>query len=772
MTMAPETHSPRRWLGRRVSSCTRAALLALAIAACDTADPAREKVERIRLGEEALAQKKYARAASEFARAVKADPRDGQLRMKLAETALLAEKWKQASDEAARAADLLPGDENVQLRAAELMLDQQRFVDVQARMTAILKQQPDNVNALMLLGNAIAHIQNSAWAIFSLAESILNPYEFTATRGDIRPGTARSDDEAAEAAFRSALQLAPESMEVKFAFANFLWATGRPDEAEPYLKAFADAYPGYALANHALGNFYLSRRRDREGERYLKEASKQGPAGRGARFSLADHYVRAGRTADAIALLETMLAADDEPPARAVSARLADAEFQAGQREQAMARVDAVLAAVPVHARAMLLKAQFLTAARHWDAALPLARTALAAEPKSSEAHALIGDILFGIGDLEGAFASYGEAFRLNPAADRLPVQLARVAVMLGRGADAVQTARDAKRRQPNDPVATLALAQALALTGSYDAAESTLRPLIDNGAPSSAVQTLLGTIRVGRGNRAGAREAFTRALQLDPKAADAIDGVVRLDLQERNVRAARQRVERALAGDPDDSRLLLLSADVSIAASDLPGAERTLRRGANIDGSHLDVVLSLADVLAKQGRRGDAQDALVQFLERRPTSTAAQTRLAMLLEEGGQLEEAKSRYEQVVARDRRAARAASRLAALHVELKGNLDVALDLAILAKQQLPRDPAVADTLGWVYAAKNVMGRALPHLRDAVRAAPDNPLYRFHLGQAYLHDGDRRRARDELTKVLTLDRNFRHAEKTRELLSSLE
>lgn len=771
MTIAPETHAPRRWLGRRVSSCTRAALLALAIAACDTADPAREKVERIRLGEEALAQKKYARAASEFARAVKADPRDGQLRMKLAETALLAEKWKQASDEAARAADLLPGDENVQLRAAELMLDQQRFVDVQARMTAILKQQPDNVNALMLLGNAIAHIQNSAWAIFSLAESILNPYEFTATRGDIRPGTARSDDEAAEAAFRSALQLAPESMEVKFAFANFLWATGRPDEAEPHLKAFADGYPGHALANHALGNFYLSRRRDREGERYLKEASKQGPAGRDARFSLADHYVRAGRTADAIALLTSMLAADDQP-SRDVTIGLARVEFRSDQREQAVARIDALLATQPNHAGGQLLKAQFLTAARDWNAALPLARTALAAEPKSSEAHAVIGDILFGTGDLEGAFASYGEAFRLNPAADRLPVQLARVAVMLGRGADAVQTARDAKRRQPNDAVATLALAQALALTDSYDAAESTLRPLIDNGAPSSAVQTLLGRIRAGRGNRAGAREAFTRALQLDPKAADAIDGLVRLDLQERSVRAARQRVERALAGDPDDSRLLLLSADVSIAASDLPGAERTLRRAANIDSSHLDAVLSLADVLAKQGRRGDAQDALVRFLERRPTSTAAQTRLAMLLEEGGQLEEAKSWYEQIVARDRRAARAASRLAALHVELKGNLDVALDLAILAKQQLPKDADVADILGCVYAAKNVTGRALPHLRDAVRAAPDNPLYRFHLGQAYLQAGDRTKARDELTKALTLDRNFRHAGKTREILSSLK
>lgn len=740
------------------------------LVSCTSVDPAEEKADGIRRGDALIAEKKFDQAAIQYGRALRHDARDGRLRMKLAEAYVLANEWQRASNEAVRAADLLPDDREVQLRAAELMLSQQRFVDVESRMSAILAQEPGNARALLLKANATARLLNDTWAFYTLADAVRDPYKFSAGRGELRPGTAKSVDAAAEALYKEALRVEPGSMDAAIAYGNFLWATGRAQEAEPFLRRFADGNPGHANANHALGSFYLSVGRLADGERYLKNAASLADYGREARFALAEHYERSRRDTDAIALLASMLE-DDDKPSRAVTVALARAEFRSGQRQQALARIDALLSKEPSHAGGQLLKAQFAVESREWERALPLARAALAQAPASSEAHATLGDVLFATGELESAYVSYGNAFRLNPGDNDLPVKLARLAVSLGRGAEGIQTARDARRRRPDDPTAAFALAQALALTGDPAAAEDELRPLVEGGAASAPVQALLGTVRMERGNKVGARAAFDRALQLDPRSIEAIAGLVQLDLKERSFKTARQRIEKALLAAPDDVRLLLLSADAAAAVGDLTEAEKTLRHATQIDKNSFEPVIALSELLAQQRRGEDAREVLSRFLQHHPTSSDAQTRLAMLLEDDGKLEEARRHYEQIVGRDRRAPLAASRLAALHVELKGNLDVALDLAILAKQQLPKDPGVADTLGWVYVAKNVTGLALPHLRDAVRTAPDNPLYRFHLGRAYLQAGDRLKAREELKKALTLDGSFRHADAARQLLSSL-
>jgi hypothetical protein len=48
--------------------------------------------------------------------------------------------------------------------------------------------------------------------------------------------------------------------------------------------------------------------------------------------------------------------------------------------------------------------------------------------------------------------------------------------------------------------------------------------------------------------------------------------------------------------------------------------------------------------------------------------------------------------------------------------------------------LPDDPAVSDALGWVLVTRNLPETAIPQLTDAVRGAPENPLFHYHLGIA--------------------------------------
>src|SRR5205814_8282511 len=95
-----------------------------------------------------------------------------------------------------------------------------------------------------------------------------------------------------------------------------------------------------------------------------------------------------------------------------------------------------------------------------------------------------------------------------------------------------------------------------------------------------------------------------------------------------------------------------------------------------------------------------------------------------------------RAQYEKVLGEKPGAAEASWRLAALYADQNTNLGVALNLAIAAKQQLPEDPSVSDALGWVYAQQNLPASGLTHLQDAVRGAPQNPVFRYHLGTAYM------------------------------------
>ena len=76
--------------------------------------------------------------------------------------------------------------------------------------------------------------------------------------------------------------------------------------------------------------------------------------------------------------------------------------------------------------------------------------------------------------------------------------------------------------------------------------------------------------------------------------------------------------------------------------------------------------------------------------------------------------------------------------------------------------------MSDLVGWLYTRRNLPTVGLPHLQDAVRAVPDNPIYRYHLGYAHMNIGNLKEAREEFTRALAIDSNFAYADQTRKFL----
>jgi tetratricopeptide (TPR) repeat protein len=81
-------------------------------------------------------------------------------------------------------------------------------------------------------------------------------------------------------------------------------------------------------------------------------------------------------------------------------------------------------------------------------------------------------------------------------------------------------------------------------------------------------------------------------------------------------------------------------------------------------------------------------------------------------------------------------------------------DAALPLAQKAAEIAPDNPAVQDTLGWVYYRKGIYRSAIGALSAAVAKEP-TPRRRFHLAMSYIRAGDGEIGRKLLQAALQQD-----------------
>jgi Flp pilus assembly protein TadD len=115
---------------------------------------------------------------------------------------------------------------------------------------------------------------------------------------------------------------------------------------------------------------------------------------------------------------------------------------------------------------------------------------------------------------------------------------------------------------------------------------------------------------------------------------------------------------------------------------------------------------------------------------------------------------------------------AGNNLAYLMLEHDGNVNVALTLAQTARRNLPNIPSSADTLGWAYFRNGAYSLAVQQFEEALKAAPSNAAYHYHLGMTYNKLNDVKRARNEFQKSIDLDPKAPSAEKSSRALSELD
>jgi tetratricopeptide (TPR) repeat protein len=743
-----------------------ALLLGAATSGCAWSDAA---ADAIREGDRLIDAGQPDRAVEAYQRAVLDAPHDGRARVKLSRAYEAIGRYGPAATEAVRATDLLPDNAEVKLRAASLLLAVRRFEDADALASSVLRERPDDPQALTILANATANLPNNWQALVVLAERLRPPQRFHDFRMKLRPPVSPESDRTAEEFLRKAAAHAGDG-EPQVALANLMWITGRLDESADVLKPIADRFPSHHTANHALGAYYLSRDRLEDGEKYLKRAAATpAPQNRAARWMLAGHYEYHKRDADALAVLEGMLT--DRGVFAEASVRSAAILLRHERLAEALGRLEALLSRNPKEPRALAMKAEALYALGNFSGAATAARAALAVNPDSGRGRFAMGLTLAATGKPDEAFNELRHAMRLEPKALDIPIIAARLAMATAHYELALDWAREAALKRPDDEEADLTIVAALTALRQYAAAEAHLQPLLKRDPDAVEAMVLLGRIREGQGRRPAAREAYGRATQLNPGSLEALGGLVSLDLAEGNTRAARARVDQAYARYPDEPALLQIASQVFRAEGDVERLESTLRRSQALDPARADVAVQLAELLDSRNRREDALAALRTTLHAQPAAIEARTRLARLLESMGRRDEARAEYERVVDQDSTAVVASTRLALIRLADGRNLDEIIILLTRARQRAPADPDVSHALGLVHLQSGRADVALPYLEEAVRLRPGDPMFLYVLGTAYAADKQPAKAREAFTRALEADTPFADRDKARAALESL-
>jgi Flp pilus assembly protein TadD len=201
------------------------------------------------------------------------------------------------------------------------------------------------------------------------------------------------------------------------------------------------------------------------------------------------------------------------------------------------------------------------------------------------------------------------------------------------------------------------------------------------------------------------------------------------------------------------------------------PQAIDALKMALRLNPGMPDSASMLADLYADDKKMAEAVQLIRDSLDKNPRDASLFLRSGIIYEKVGRWYDARKSYERVLQLDSENAIAKNNLAWLLAQHGGDMDMALNLAQQAKEQLGNNLQVTNTIGWIYYQKGVYETAWTYLKESADKDKKNAVFQYHLAMACWKLGKFDEARQGLQNALKLDPNFQQAPAARRLLEQL-
>lgn len=641
---------------------------------------------------------------------------------------------------------------------------------------------------------------------------------------------AKSDSKAAVIQIKNALQSDPDLPEARFLLGTALLDSGDPVGAETELRKALDLKHPQDLVIPQLARALLAQGLDRKlTDEFSKTELSQASAKASLQMSLASAYAIQGKGEFSQAALNAALLAEpDYAPALIVQARQ-----KAGQRDfdGALAVADHIVAKSPKSYEAWKLKGDILLVAKNQASeALAAYRTAIELKPDFLAGHAAVTALLLQQSNFTEAATQVEQIKKFapqHPQTKYLEAQLAFQKKDFKLARDLVQ---QVLKSTPSN-VQGLQLAGAVELQlNSLAQAEGYLSKVVQlapelplarrllvvtylrSGQPAKALATLLpglnrenidpdllslaGEVYLQNGDVRQAAEYFTKASQQNPKdgrnrtslaLTHLMGGQVDLALGELqdiamsdtgttadlaliSVHLKRQELDKALKAidglekkQPDKPLAAQLRATTLLEKRDRAGARKSFEQALTIDPSYFPAVASLAAMDTADKRPEDAKKRFEGVLAKDPKNSQAFLALAEIAARSG------AANDEVVKLMGNAVAAnptdvAPRLLLIDLHLRNkDYKAASSVAQNAVAALPDSPELLDALGRTQQAAGELNQAIASYNKLVGMQALSPLPHMRLAAAHLADKNKDAAGNSLRKALEIKPDLLEAQR---------
>jgi len=733
-------------------------------------DPNARKQRFIAEGDRYAAQEKFPEALLTYGRALQIDPKSAEVHYKTAKCHIKISNWASAFRELRLTLELDPQNWHAQLDLGQFHLAGGNAADAKDLALTILTNHPNELgaqlllaNSDMMLGNLHDALQEAAYAVKMFPDNADGYVNLAGIQ------LKASSFKEAEANLLKARKLSPDSITPAMALGN-LYALEKQwqDAVEAFRTAISTA-PKDPRPRAALAGVYIAESQGEMAEEVLKDAKTQLSTDPAGYRMLGDYYLTQADHAKALSEFASLC--KDHPADLNVRKSYAQLLILSHRLDEATKLTDEILKRTPGDDGALILKGQIFLQMGKPDNALQTLQQAVKANPANAFAHYQLGMAYLAKGNTNQGEVEWRAATQIRPDLADAWVALGKVATDRRDWSALASISVQLKKIAPNSPAGYLFHATTRMNQNDASGAEMDLKQLIQ-----IAPQNPLGYVKLGQllafTKRLNEAEQFYReALIRSPNSLDAIQGIVELDFQRGKSPNAIQFIQEKIHDTPSDAALYLLQGQALARAKQLAGARQSLLRCIELDKQNLSGFVMLAQVEQSLGDTPGAIGHYRQAIALSPNNARLYTTLGTLYESQGNWQDAQALYQRALAIEPEDALAANNLAYLMLEHGGNVTVALTLAQTARRGFPNFPNSADTLGWAYYQNAAYSLAAPLLEDAVKGAPANATYRYHLGMAYEKLNDQKRARTELEKSIRIDPHAPSAERASQALREL-
>jgi tetratricopeptide (TPR) repeat protein len=255
----------------------------------------------------------------------------------------------------------------------------------------------------------------------------------------------------------------------------------------------------------------------------------------------------------------------------------------------------------------------------------------------------------------------------------------------------------------------------------------------------------------------------------------DVFTNIILVHAAKKEFETAILKCNKKLEKLRDDPELLAiihnLKGGLYLAQKKEKQAEASFKKALKENPNFLRPYYALGKIYLTEKKENKAIEQYKTVLEKNPKQAAPHMLLGTIYDMQKRFDLSEKHYRSALDINPDFAPAANNLAYLLVVQNKNIDEAFELARKAKEKLPNDPNVMDTLGLVYYKKGLFGSAIGEFSDSLEQLPDNAVVHYHLGLAYYKKGDKDPARAQLEKALNLNQEFEGADEARQILSTI-